>query len=662
MVAGRIDRVLAGLTGLWAVLALLPVGAWTSLAPLEYFAETWGLWLRTLLVVALATGLLLVLSRGRAPAGVRRLLAWAVGVPRALFLAILGVTAAIEATLTALLVFGRGAESVDAWIQLFQARIFLSGTLVAPPPPSVGHFATLHALITPRGWCSQYPPLHAALLAAGLAAGHAWLVTPVLAALLPPVVYLLGRRTGDERIARLAAALVLLSPFVVAIDASAMNHLPAALAVAVGLWSLADLADGSVRAGLVCGAAAGVLTGLRPLEGGLLAALGGVALLGALRRGQGWGALVATTTAGIVCVAPTLVYNAATTGNPLTFTYSALWGSGLRLGLDHDVPWGHPLTVLRAIAYTATDAHQINVYLFEWPLPATLLAASGLWLARARVAVGLRPAAAFVLALAGALFFYFHRDVLYGPRFLFSAVPPLLVLVAAGLVGLADVARPLGWRDLAVGDAAVLGLAVVALLAATTLGPRRLASYSTVGTALALHPDEDARSAGIAHAVVLIPDGWGTRLIARMWASGLSVLQSERLYKAFDACGLEERLAAAERAGERGDALATRLAADAQTADAGQVATGVTRDPMLRLPSDHRLTPRCMEELTRDQRGTLQFAPYLYLDGPTLDGEVVWARELGEADAALRRLYPDRTFYRYAQAFGGTAPTFTKLE
>jgi hypothetical protein len=655
-VAGRVDRSLAWLLGLWAVLSLLPVGAWAGLAPLDYFAAAWGLWLRTLLVVVLATVLLLVLSRGGAPAGVRRLLTWSVGVRRPVFLLGLGLGAALEAVLVAVLCFDRGAESVDAWIQLFQARVFLSGALVAPPPPSIGHFATLHALITPRGWCSQYPPLHAALLAVGLAAGQPWLVTPVLAALLPPAVYLLGRRTGDERVARLAAALVLLSPFVVAIDASAMNHLPAALAAAVGLWALPDLAAGSARAGLVCGAAAGVLLGLRPLEGALLGGLGGLALLGALRRGVGWGAVAATALAGVVTVAPTLVYNAVTTGSPLTYTYSALWGSGLRLGLEHDVPWGHPLTFLRALAYTATDAHQLDVYLLEWPVPVTVLAAAGLWLARGRVAVGLRPVAAWVLALAGALFFYFHRDVLYGPRFLFSAVPAVLVLVAAGLVGLADVRRPLGWRGIAVGDAAVLAVAVIALLSATTLGPRRLASYATVGTALALHPDEDARRAGITHAVVLIPDGWGTRLIVRMWAAGLSALDSERLYKAFDACGLEERLAAAELAGDRGDALAARLGADAVTADPGQTAPGVTRDPLLRLPSDHRLTPRCAAEITRDQQGTLQFAPYLYLDAPTLDGDVVWARELGEADAALRRLYPDRAFYRYAP------PSFTRLE
>jgi hypothetical protein len=57
----------------------------------------------------------------------------------------------------------------------------------------------------------------------------------------------------------------------------------------------------------------------------------------------------------------------------------------------------------------------------------------------------------------------------------------------------------------------------------------------------------------------------------------------------------------------------------------------------------------------------LQFAPYLYLDTPTLDGDVVWARELGAADAALARAYPDRSLYRYlGPAADGTA-SFTRL-
>ena len=69
---------------------------------------------------------------------------------------------------------------------------------------------------------------------------------------------------------------------------------------------------------------------------------------------------------------------------------------------------------------------------------------------------------------------------------------------------------------------------------------------------------------------------------------------------------------------------------------------------MLRLPVDGRPSERCARELARDHRGTLPFAPYLYLNAPTLDGAIVWARELGdEDDAMLARRYPDRPVYRY---------------
>src|SRR5439155_18156595 len=147
-----------------------------------------------------------------------------------------------------------------------------------PPPPSVSHFGLLHTLVTDRGWFAQYPPVHPALLAIGMALGQAWLVTPLCTAALTAAVYLLGRRTGDERVARVAAGLALLSPFLAAMGASGMNHVPAALAVAVGLWAAPDLAKGRGRAGAIFGAATGILFGLRPLDAAVLAAIGGVAL------------------------------------------------------------------------------------------------------------------------------------------------------------------------------------------------------------------------------------------------------------------------------------------------------------------------------------------------------------------------------------------------
>ena len=77
--------------------------------------------------------------------------------------------------------------------------------------------------------------------------------------------------------------------------------------------------------------------------------------------------------AGIVTLAPTLAYNLATTGSATTYTYALVQGT--LLGLDQEVPWGPTLTALRGLGLTAVDAHQLNVYLLDWPVPVTVLAA-----------------------------------------------------------------------------------------------------------------------------------------------------------------------------------------------------------------------------------------------------------------------------------------------
>jgi len=668
-----VDLLLLAALALWAILSVLPVGAWTGVAPLAAYLEPLGLWWWTLIVALLASALLLIVSNGGVAAWLRALLARVCAGPPRVYLAALGFVAAAEAAAASWLLFDRTPPLIDAWVQAFQARVFLSGRLVAPLPPSPAHFATLFTPIGARGWFSQYPPVHSLLLALGLAAHAMWLVTPLLAAALPACLYLLARPGGDERVARLAAALALLSPFVIAMDGSAMNHLPAALCVALGLWAAADGTLSARVAGAVLGAASGLTLGLRPLDGMVLAVVAGAALLlrlagaarGATRddataeRGAAavTRALLAAAATGAVTLLPTLVYNAATTGHVLRFTYTDVWGS--LLGFDR-VPWGQRLTLARAVGNTALDAHQLNVYLLDWPLPVSVLIAAGLWM-RPRLDPALRVAAAYLLGIVASLFFYFHRDVLFGPRLLFSAVPAVLVLLATALVRIAGARRALGWRGISLGDLALVILVTTAVLAAATLAPPRLASFRTAGGATALHPDVDARRADVHHALVLMPDGLGTRLIVRLWSAGIPMRDSTRYYDAFDACALDALLREAEASGTRADALRTRLDAALPGADPGRPIPGITADPMLRLPSDGRVEGACADEVRRDQVGMLPFAPYVYLNAAALDGDVVWARELGGADAALARAFPDRPVYRYLgpTAEGGAA--FTRL-
>src|SRR5262249_52849849 len=191
--------------------ALLPLGAWTDVAPLAYYDAAWGMWWHALVVATLATALVIVLSRGHAGAVLRGMLSRAGRLRPWAFVALAAALAALESAAVARWCFAGNPPAIDVWIQYFQARIFLSGAVAAPPPPSVPHFALLHTLVTDRGWFAQFPPLHPALLALGMAFGAPWLVTPLLAGPFVGAVYLLGRQAGDERVARVAAGLALLS-------------------------------------------------------------------------------------------------------------------------------------------------------------------------------------------------------------------------------------------------------------------------------------------------------------------------------------------------------------------------------------------------------------------------------------------------------------------
>ncbi len=648
---GRIDSALAALLLAWAALSTLPIGAWTGLGNAAHYEDAHGLWAATLLVVVPIALLALVVTRGAAAHGLARAGRRVMAVPRLHFLVGCGLLAAGEAAAVALFCFARQPQSIDAWGQWFQARILLGGSLVAPPPPSVAHFATLHMEFGPRGWFSQFPPLHPALLALGMACGAAWLVTPLLYALLPAAVFALGRTSGDERVARVAAGLTLLSPFAIALAASSMNHLPAALLIASGLAAVPGVVDGRPRAAAILGAVTGLCLGVRPADGAVLAAIGLVAVAAGMRRAGAWRAVAPAALAGLVGLVPTLLYNAATTGDALRYTYSAVWGADLRLGLGHAGPWGEPLTFTRALGRLGLDGHQMNVYLLEWPIPVMGLVAAGLWMRRGHLGVGLRTSAAYVLGLAALLFFYFHRDTMYGPRLLFSAAPALLVLTANALVALASLRRPLPWRGISAGDAVCVGLATMALVAGVGLVPRRLASYSITDTTLAAHPEADAAAAGLERAVVLLRDGWGSRLVARMWDAGLSMPETERAYQAFDACTLQELLDDAESQGaDVREVVAARLAAPSP----GRRSPGLVPDPALRLPADGRLGLRCVAEIARDREGTVQFAAFLHLNDPWLRGDVIWAREMGSGDAALADLFPERAMYRYVVRADGS--------
>ncbi len=629
--------IVVSLLALWS---LLPLSIWWDGVAPGYFAGAWQTWGWGSAVAGLIVVLVLAFSQGRVPAALPRLWNGVMSIPTPVFLGAMAGVLALLTVLCSLFVFDGNPRNVDGFAQLFQARTFLAGRLWNPPPSPLASFGTLQMILGPDKWLSQYPPGQSLVLAAGLLAGRWWLLDPVLAVIFVLSTYRVARWCADESVARLTLLLLCVSPFVIAVAGSEMSHLAAAT-LGMGAAALAIMATERAVYALGSGVLLGLMTSFRPLDAVAATVPAGLILLAwAPRRAR---AIAAATVGGSLGAVPILWFNALTNGSPTTFGYTALWGPQHSLGF-HPVPWGVPLTFARAIARSGMDLHQLNAYLLDGTLPVLLVVAAGFVAGRARLQARDTIPLVAVLSLVSLLFFYWHRDVFYGPRFLYSVVAWFVILLARALILLRRSWPAEDGRGPGLTAAFALLVSIAFGLVATT--PTRLRAYRDSTPIFALHPDRDAARAGIHRAVVMIPDGWGSRLIARMWQADVPVRVSSRLYGAIDACTLEETLRSAERDSTAHRRLGATLDSLAALKRPG-IRAGVTEDANLRLPRDVTLPPACLEEINVDRRGYYSYAPYLWLNNANLDGDIVWARDLGPGNDALFSRYAGRRFYRY---------------
>lgn len=544
--------------------------------------------------------------RDRAIGGIRRLLLW----PRtAAFGVVAGGVALASALVAGLVVFGGRPLFNDSMAQLIQAR-YMAGGRLAGPVLELPAFWTMQFMInTDAGWVSQYPPGHLVLLALGVAAGRPWLVGPVLAGILALFSYLVARRLfpGRELPARAAALLVALSPFLVGLAGSYMSHVSAAAFALVATYAATRTGThGSWAWPLLVGLALGAMATVRPYSA-LLAGAGGVGAVWTYlpdRRPRSiaeLGVRLGLVALGALPFAVGLAfYNAHFFGGPWTFGYVAAAGPGHGLGFHVD-PWGASYGPRAALAYTSAELRALGLDLLGTPVPVTLLV--GLWLA---VASRLRPGEAVlttwaILPVVGNAF-YWHHDLVLGPRMLGEAAPAwcMLTVAAAARLGTADQTRPTGrhvgrtTRSMAV--AVMLGV----LVTGTYFGPRQVARpASRIEEPVRAPPTVGEPS------LVFVTDGWLDRLGARLSARGMRQDSIRVILRSVPPCQVESAL----------DGSRTLV------------------------------TEECARQSAADRLGTLSIAPLVWQgDLPGLEGSgAMWVRNLGpEANVELLRLYPGR--------------------
>jgi hypothetical protein len=563
--------------------------------------------------------------------------------------------------------FGGQPGILDEMTQRFQSRMLLSGHLSLHAEPLREFFETEQAMSAGDRWFGEFPIGSAMVMTVGDLIRAPWLVNPLLAALSAWGIYHFISRTMDELTARATTLLFVASPFVLFMSGSEMNHTKTLAALMLALCGLVEWTESTSIArtrwsAAAIGAGVGLIAWMRPYDAVLVAIPIGlfqlVVLLGNRDRVS---SLVWQVVAGMVPVGIMLWANAATTGHPLLFGYDLFNGTAHQPGFHTD-PEGQDFTPMRGLTQTVEYFTQLNRVLLEWPLPAMVFAVITLALRRTasrweNLLLGL------VATVTVGYWAYWHPGNSFGPRFLFLLVPTILLYVAQmpGAIA-ARVRAPLAVRTAWLTIPVCLVLAWLPIeLPWPVHGVMERAQSYRYGPFPPL-PDigKQLAAAKLDHALVFVNEPWHGRLATRLRLLGVAPLRAGRIVGSFDACVLQESLDREDAPG-RGSPE-ERLARIAQaTTEAGEPTpdTLLFGAKSLAFITGRPLSPVCQQQRAADAAGTIPFDAFLPYEGfdaeGRLGGPVVFARDLGAHNEALRERFKDRTWYRYRPGADGAA-------
>jgi Dolichyl-phosphate-mannose-protein mannosyltransferase len=347
---------------------------------------------------------------------------------------------------------------LDASSYYFQAKIFASGQLSAPVPARLGAFQGPFMVAHDGRWFSQYAPLTSALLAAGIVAGVPWLAEPLLGALALWGVYRIGKRLFGARTALLALGLGVLSPFYIYLAASFLSHTVALFFVVYFVLFLLRFVERlSARELALAAVCASCLLLTRELTA-ILVGFGATAFIFGLswRRLQpAWRRLlpmlVPAASILVTGVLLYLLYNKLQTGDA-SLSPRTLFSPTDRYGFGEGVGFYGRHTPAAGLVVLDQLLTSLLINLYGWPFYLTLALVPLAFLHPLRVIRWDLFCLFMAVLLVGAQAGYFYHGIYLGPRYLFEALPFLLLLTARGLTGLAHAlsglwARLLPWMS-----------------------------------------------------------------------------------------------------------------------------------------------------------------------------------------------------------------------
>ena len=304
------------------------------------------------------------------------------------FSVLLAAAVTLVAALLCVFVYQSHPHIPDEVPYLYHARYFAAGHLAMPAPPVPSGFdIDLMTYETDR-WFSPVPPGWPAMLAAGAFFGVPWLVNPILAGLTVVLAYLLLRQFCSLRTARLCLALLAVSPWFIFMNMSFMTHTSSLFcAVAAGVAVARARSTGHARWAWLGGAAVGMGTLIRPLDGMIVAAVIGAWAIGIGGSRLRFSSLAALAAGTALVSALALPYNRALTGDPSRPPIMAYadkyYGSGRNaygFGPNRGLGWaldpypGHSFG--ESLINDNLNLFSVNIELLGWSTGSLILMAS----------------------------------------------------------------------------------------------------------------------------------------------------------------------------------------------------------------------------------------------------------------------------------------------
>jgi len=328
----------------------------------------------------------------------------------------------------------------DEVAYLFQAGALAAGRLTQPIGPDPEAFTTTHTLIWHGKWFGIMNPGWPLLLAAGVRVGVPWLVNPLLGGGAVAAFWWYCREAGlPERVAKVAALLLVVSPFAVFQNASVMSHTAhLALFLVFGAGWTRFLKNGSLRDALIAGAALMLGVLVRPVDMVVALIPFAVLFLATLRvrRGRLAGGSVVVV-AAVIALGLTLAYNYVLTGDALTMPtslYFNLRNPAERFGLGFGADMGTTMHGDEWSGFFLADAVRVSAYRLSELLlnvagaPVLIMAAllgSAWWRGS-----GVTPLAWSAFTMVALYFFHFYHGIAYGARHLYIALPVAALAIA----------------------------------------------------------------------------------------------------------------------------------------------------------------------------------------------------------------------------------------